>query len=93
MLASVSMFQRVAFDTVFLRHDVVPNMQAGRSSGVTRTRDVAQSCFVSSVDNPGPSDVPGVLVAGDGIGGSKAAEINGRLPHPGPWAQIHGPSR
>lgn len=72
---------RIASDTVFLHHGVVPNTQAARSLGVTHTWNAAQSCFVPSVDGWGHTDVDGVFIAGDGagIGGAKAAETAGAL--------------
>jgi NADPH-dependent 2,4-dienoyl-CoA reductase/sulfur reductase-like enzyme len=73
--------QRIACDTVFLHHGVVPNTQAARSLGVTHAWDAAQACFVPKVDGWGQSDVAGVFIAGDGagIGGAKAAEYTGAL--------------
>jgi NADPH-dependent 2,4-dienoyl-CoA reductase/sulfur reductase-like enzyme len=72
---------RIACVTVFLHHGVVPNTQAARSMGITHRWNVAQSCFVPSLDEWGMSDVPGLYIAGDGagIGGAKVAEIAGRL--------------
>lgn len=72
---------RIACETVFLHHGVVPNTQAARSLGVTHGWDAAQACFVPAIDGWGQSDVAGVFVVGDGagIGGAKAAEIAGRL--------------
>ena len=72
---------RIACDTVFLHHGVVPNTQAARSLGVGHAWNAAQHCFVPVRDAWGQSDVPGVFIAGDGagIGGAKAAEIAGRL--------------
>lgn len=72
---------RIACDTVFLHHGIVPNTQAARALGVSHIWDTAQSCFVPSVDDWGQSDVAGILVAGDsaGIGGAEVAEVAGRL--------------
>jgi NADPH-dependent 2,4-dienoyl-CoA reductase/sulfur reductase-like enzyme len=72
---------RIACDTVFLHHGVVPNTQAARSLGVSHVWDRAQSCFVPSVDDWGQTDVAGIFIAGDsaGIGGAKVAEVAGRL--------------
>ena len=76
-----SQTHRIACDTVFLHHGVVPNTQAARSLGITHSWNAAQSCFVPHVDDWGQSDVSGVFIAGDGagIGGAKAAEIAGHL--------------
>jgi NADPH-dependent 2,4-dienoyl-CoA reductase/sulfur reductase-like enzyme len=73
--------RRIACETVFLHHGVVPNTQAARSLGVTHRWDAAQSCFVPNIDDWGQSDIAGIFIAGDaaGIGGAKAAEIGGRL--------------
>jgi NADPH-dependent 2,4-dienoyl-CoA reductase/sulfur reductase-like enzyme len=73
--------RRIACDTVFLHHGVVPNTQAARALNVHHVWNAAQHCFVPVLDAWGQSEVPGVLVAGDGtgIGGAKAADIAGRL--------------
>jgi len=73
--------RRIACDTVFLHHGVVPNTQAARSLGVSHSWDAAQTCFVPATDTWGQSDVAGVFIAGDGagIGGARAAESAGRL--------------
>lgn len=72
---------RIACDTVFLHHGVVPNTQAARSLGVSHGWDAGQACFVPAVDDWGQSDIAGVFIAGDGagIGGAEAAAIAGRL--------------
>jgi NADPH-dependent 2,4-dienoyl-CoA reductase/sulfur reductase-like enzyme len=72
---------RIACQTVFLHHGVVPNTQAARSIGVEHRWDPAQRCFAPVVDSWGATAKAGVLVAGDGagIGGAKAAEHAGRL--------------
>jgi NADPH-dependent 2,4-dienoyl-CoA reductase/sulfur reductase-like enzyme len=73
--------RRIACDTVFLHHGVVPNTQAARSLGISHSWDAAQTCFVPATDAWGQSDVAGVFIAGDGagIGGARAAESAGRL--------------
>lgn len=72
---------RIACDTVFLHHGVVPNTQAARALGVMHAWDAGQACFNPTVDDWGHSNVPGVFIAGDGagIGGAKVAECAGRL--------------
>ncbi|RXV70209.1 FAD/NAD(P)-binding oxidoreductase [Roseovarius sp. A46] len=72
---------RIACETVYLHHGVVPNTQAARSLGVSHKWNAAQACFVPVLDEWGQSDVPGVCIAGDGagIGGARVAEIAGRL--------------
>ena len=72
---------RIACDTVFLHHGVVPNTQTARSLGVTHRWRADQSCFAPVLDEWGGADVPGVFIAGDGggIGGAKAAGCAGRL--------------
>ncbi len=72
---------RIACDTVYLHHGVVPNVQAARSLGVGHDWNAAQACFLPRLDVWGQSDVPGIYVAGDsaGIGGAKVAEEAGRL--------------
>ena len=73
--------QRIACETVFLHHGVVPNTQAARSLGVSHRWDAAQWSFVPVLDAWGQSDAAGVFIAGDGagIGGAKVAEHTGRL--------------
>jgi len=73
--------RRIACDTVFLHHGVVPNTQAARSLGVSHRWDAAQQCFAPVRDAWGQSDTAGVLIAGDGagIGGAGVAEIEGHL--------------
>ncbi len=73
--------RRIACDTVFLHHGVVPNTQAARSLGVGHSWNPVQACFVPAVDDWGQSDVAGIFIAGDGagIGGARAAEHAGRL--------------
>lgn len=72
---------RIACDTVFLHHGVVPNTQAARSLGVTHRWCAEQACFAPVLDNWGGTDVAGIFIAGDGagIGGAKAAECAGGL--------------
>ena len=72
---------RMACDTVFLHHGVVPNTQAARSLDVKHRWRADQSCFAPVLDAWGGTDVPGVFIAGDGggIGGAKAAEVAGRI--------------
>ncbi len=73
--------RRIACETVFLHHGVVPNTQAARSLGVSHTWDAAQGAFAPVLDDWGQSDLAGVFIAGDwaGIGGAKGAEHAGRL--------------
>lgn len=73
--------RRIACDTVFLHHGVVPNTQAARSLGITHAWDDAQNCFAPMLDEWGQSDVEGVFIAGDGAGirGARAAEHAGGL--------------
>lgn len=73
--------QRIACETVFLHHGVVPNTQVARSLGIDHYWDPVQGAFVPKLDAWGQSDVAGVFIAGDGagIGGAKLAEHAGRL--------------
>ncbi|PUB17356.1 FAD/NAD(P)-dependent oxidoreductase [Yoonia sediminilitoris] len=72
---------RIACDTVFLHHGVVPNTQAARSLNIAHTWDAAQRCFIPQLDSWGQSDKSGVFIAGDGagIGGARAAEFAGTI--------------
>ena len=73
--------RRIACETVFLHHGVVPNTQAARSLGIGHHWDTAQKAFVPDLDAWGQSDVARVFISGDGagIGGAKLAEHAGRL--------------
>lgn len=73
--------QRIACDTVFLHHGVVPNTQAARSLGVAHRWNADQTCFAPVLDRWGGTHVTGIFIAGDGggIGGAKAAEIAGKI--------------
>lgn len=73
--------QRIACQTVFLHHGVVPNTQAARSLDIPHTWAASQGCFIPTLDEWGQSAVQDIYIAGDGAGiaGAKAAEIGGRL--------------
>lgn len=73
--------RRIACETVFLHHGVVPNTQAARSLGIGHRWDAAQRAFLPELDSWGHSDIAGIFIAGDGagIGGAKLAEHAGRL--------------
>ena len=72
---------RIACETVFLHHGVVPNTQAARSMDIEHAWSNDQRCFVPRRDDDGRTDIPSVFIAGDGagIGGAKAAAIAGRI--------------
>ena len=72
---------RLACDTVFMHHGVVPNTQAARSLEIEHIWNTDQQCFVPQLDDWGQSEKAGVFIAGDGagIGGAKAAECAGTL--------------
>lgn len=72
---------RLACDTVFLHHGVVPNTQAARSLDLPHRWNAAQACFSPVLDEWGESKFANVYIAGDGAGisGAKAAEQAGRL--------------
>lgn len=72
---------RLACDTVFLHHGVVPNTQAARSLDVPHEWNAAQACFCPVLDEWGESNLANLYIAGDGAGisGAKAAEQAGRL--------------
>ena len=73
--------QRIACDTVYLHHGVVPNMQAARSLGISYSWNADQSAFVPTLDEWCGTGIEGVFIAGDGagIGGAKLAEYAGRI--------------
>ena len=72
---------RIACDTAFLHHGVVPNTQAARSLNVPHRWDAAQQCFAPELDDWGGTSVDYLHIAGDGagIGGAKVAALAGRL--------------
>lgn len=72
---------RIACETVYLHHGVVPNTQAARSLDIAHSWDAAQSCFAPLLDDWGQTDKAGVFIAGDGagVGGAKAAQYAGML--------------
>src|SRR6056297_2178125 len=51
---------RIACDTVYLHHGVVPNTQAARSIGVTHAWRADQACFAPELGPWGETEVPGV---------------------------------
>jgi NADPH-dependent 2,4-dienoyl-CoA reductase/sulfur reductase-like enzyme len=72
---------RIETSTLLLHHGVVPNTQFTWSLRARHTWDDAQLCWRPEADNWGALDVPGIHVAGDGlgIGGALAAALQGEL--------------
>lgn len=72
---------RIETSTLLLHHGVVPNTQFTWSLRARHTWDDAQLCWRPEADAWGALDVPGIHVAGDGlgIGGALAAAQQGEL--------------
>lgn len=73
--------QRIETTTIALHQGVVPNQQVTRLMRADHRWDRSQHCFRPVLDENGLTSVPGLYVAGDGagIGGAKAAALQGRL--------------
>jgi NADPH-dependent 2,4-dienoyl-CoA reductase/sulfur reductase-like enzyme len=73
--------RRISARTVLLHQGVVPHTHATWSLRAEHRWDAAQQCFVPVTDAWGELTVPGIRIAGDGggIGGAKAAAVQGRL--------------
>lgn len=67
--------------TLLLHHGVVPNVQMTRALGGEHDWSEQQLCWRPHRDTFGRSDIEGFFVAGDGggIGGARAAELQGEL--------------
>lgn len=67
--------------TLLLHHGVVPNVQMTRALGGEHDWSEAQLCWHPRRDSLGRSDIDGFFIAGDGggIGGAKAAALQGEL--------------
>jgi NADPH-dependent 2,4-dienoyl-CoA reductase/sulfur reductase-like enzyme len=72
---------KIACQTVYLHHGVVPNTQIARSLDIPHVWDETQGCFAPKCDDWGQTQRDGIFIAGDsaGIGGAKVAEIAGHL--------------
>ncbi|MFD1883042.1 NAD(P)/FAD-dependent oxidoreductase [Paracoccus pacificus] len=73
--------QRIESGNIALHQGVVPNQQITRLMRADHVWDKNQQCFRPVTDDNGQTSVAGLYVAGDGagIGGAKAAAIQGRL--------------
>jgi NADPH-dependent 2,4-dienoyl-CoA reductase/sulfur reductase-like enzyme len=73
--------RRLAADTLLLHQGVVPNVNLAMSVGVAHRWDDTQLCWNPVVDENGGTNVPGILIAGDGagIGGAQVAAWRGVL--------------
>ncbi len=74
-------WQHIETAHVFLHQGVVPNVNLAMAAGCTHNWSDAQLCWHALTDEWGLSDVPGIVVAGDGaaINGAVAAESMGRI--------------
>jgi octopine oxidase subunit A len=68
-------------DTLLLHQGVVPHVNLAMSVGVEHRWDDLQLCWTPRVDRNGGTNIPGVLIAGDGAGiaGAQAAAWRGVL--------------
>ncbi|MBT3361841.1 MAG: FAD-dependent oxidoreductase [Rhodospirillaceae bacterium] len=66
---------------VFLHQGVVPNVNMAMAAGCTHLWSDRQLCWHPLTDDWAETDVPGIAIAGDGvgIGGARAAEYRGRI--------------
>ena len=73
--------RKLRVDTLLLHQGVVPEVNLAMSVGIEHRWDDTQLCWVPRVDANGGTNVPGVLVAGDGAGiaGAQAAAWRGVL--------------
>lgn len=72
---------RLACESVFLHHGIVPNTQISRALDLAHDWSARQQAFYPRLDPWGRSSEPSFFVAGDGGGivGARAAELAGRL--------------
>uniref|UniRef100_UPI003FA2736C phospholipase D-like domain-containing protein n=1 Tax=Paenirhodobacter enshiensis TaxID=1105367 RepID=UPI003FA2736C len=72
---------RIESEHIALHHGVVPNQQVTRLMRAEHVWDDSQMCFRPVLSDMGETSVAGLFVAGDGtgIGGAKAAALQGRL--------------
>ncbi|UCH73314.1 MAG: FAD-dependent oxidoreductase [Rhodospirillales bacterium] len=73
--------REIPCDTLLLHQGIVPNVQITRSLGLAHDWDPAQRCWHPRHDIWGSTDVPAIMVAGDGggIAGAGAAVLTGKL--------------
>jgi bacterioferritin-associated ferredoxin len=67
--------------SVFLHQGVVPNVNLAMATGCAHRWSEAQLCWHAVTDAWAETDVPGIAIAGDGVGisGARAAESLGRI--------------
>jgi NADPH-dependent 2,4-dienoyl-CoA reductase/sulfur reductase-like enzyme len=73
--------RREPADLLLLHDGVVPSVQITRALGCQHTWDAAQRCWKPVTNEWGVTNVPHILVAGDGtgVGGWQAAVLSGRI--------------
>jgi NADPH-dependent 2,4-dienoyl-CoA reductase/sulfur reductase-like enzyme len=73
--------RREPADLLLLHDGVVPSVQITRALGCEHAWDTAQRCWRSVTDEWGATNLPNILVAGDGAGvsGWQAAGLSGRI--------------
>ena len=61
--------------------DVIPSIQITRALGCAHTWDERQRCWRPETNEWGETNVPGVIVAGDGagVGGAVGAMVSGQI--------------
>jgi len=70
-----------AADLLLLHDGVIPSIQITRALGCAHVWDERQRCWRPTTNDWGETNVPGVVVAGDGagVGGAAAAVLSGRI--------------
>jgi NADPH-dependent 2,4-dienoyl-CoA reductase/sulfur reductase-like enzyme len=73
--------RRERADLLLLHDGVVPSVQITRALGCEQAWDTAQRCWRPVTDGWGATNLPNILVAGDGagVGGWQAAGLSGRI--------------
>ena len=74
-------WHRIDASYVFLHQGVVPNVNLAMATGCAHRWSDAQLCWHAVTDAWAETDVPGIAIAGDGVGisGARAAESLGRI--------------
>jgi len=73
--------RRISADVLALHQGIVPNVNLAMAAGIAHRWHPPQRCWVPVLDGEGNSPVAGIAIAGDGagIGGTLAAQAQGRL--------------
>jgi thioredoxin reductase len=73
--------ERLPVDNLFLHQGIVPNVNLAMAAGIEHRWDDTQLCFAPLLDADGNTAIPGIAIAGDGVGvaGAEAAHARGAL--------------